>query len=119
VEEEAAEEEQVKVLQPDFGIRIRCLRRDNGQMSQRTLASLIDRTEEFINKIERHKSFVSKTTMERLAVAFKVPAGSLLDFRGNKVFIESGGLKWRAPRTRSTLIVRHKKVYIRIPEKEK
>ncbi|MGC1964955.1 MAG: helix-turn-helix transcriptional regulator, partial [Candidatus Acidiferrales bacterium] len=111
------EEEKVKVAQPDFGIRIKSLRRDN-DLSQRDLADSIGRTEEFINKIERGKSFVSKTTLERLAEAFKVSIASLLDFTGNKAFIKSGGLKWRASRKRPALIVRHKKVHIRIPKRE-
>ena len=110
--------EEVEVVQPDFGIRIKNLRRDNN-LSQRGLADLVGRTEEFINKIERNKSFVSKTTLGRLSKAFKVSLASLLDFSGNEEFIKSGGLKWRASRTPPVLIVRHKKVHIRIPKKEK
>lgn len=109
-------EDEVHVAQPDFGIRIRSLRRDN-DFSQRWLAGLIGRSEDLVSKIERDESFVSKTTLERLANAFKVSIASLLDFSGNKAFIDSGGLKWRAPRTPSSLVVRHQKVYIRVPGK--
>lgn len=110
--------EEIQVIQPDFGIRIKNLRRVN-DLSQRALAELVGRSEEFVNKIERNKCFVSRTTLERLAKAFKVSPSSLLDFSGNKDFIKSGGLRWRATRTRPTLIVRHKKVHIRIPKKER
>jgi transcriptional regulator with XRE-family HTH domain len=110
--------EEIEVAQPDFGIRIKNLRRDNN-LSQRELADLVGRTEDFINKIERNKSFVSRTTLERLAKAFRVPLPSLLDFSRNKEFVNSGGLKWRASRTPPALIVRHKKVHIRVPKKSK
>jgi transcriptional regulator with XRE-family HTH domain len=111
-----AQAEDVKVVQPNFGIRIKSLRRDNN-LSQRALADLVGCTEEFINKVERSRSFVSKTTLERLAKAFKVSIASLLDFSGNKAFVNSGGLHWRASRTRPTLIVRHKRVDVRISRK--
>jgi len=112
-----AQDKEVRVVQPDFGIRIKSLRRDN-DFSQRRLADLVDRSEDFINKIERSESFVSKTTLERLARAFDVSIASLLDFSGNKAFIQSGGFKWRASRDRPTLIVRHKKAEVRIPNRK-
>lgn len=111
-------DKEVQVVQPDFGIRIKSLRRDS-DLSQRRLADLVGCSEDFINKIERGESFVSKTKLERLARAFKVSIRSLLDFRGNKAFIDSGGLRWRASRTKPTLIVRHKKVDIRVPRRKK
>jgi len=107
---------EVQVDQPDFGIRIKNLRRDK-DLSQRALADLIDRSEDFINMIERGRSFVSLDTLERLKQVFQVPMESLFTYSGNKAFIESGGLKWRASRTPSHLIVRNKKVFVQILRK--
>lgn len=107
---------EVRVDQPDFGIRIKNLRRDKN-LSQRALADRIDRSEDFINMIERGRSFVSLDTLERLKKVFQVPIQSLFTYSGNKTFIESGGLKWRAPRTPSHLIVRNKKVFVRVLRK--
>jgi transcriptional regulator with XRE-family HTH domain len=67
---------EVQVDQPDFGIRIKNLRRDKN-LSQRALADLIDRSEDFINMIERGRSFVSLDTLERLKQVFQVPMESL------------------------------------------
>ena len=61
---------EVHVDQPDFGIRIKNLRRDKN-LSQRTLADLIDRSEDFINMIERGRSFVSLDILERGSRYFK------------------------------------------------
>jgi transcriptional regulator with XRE-family HTH domain len=99
----------LKVVQPDFGIRLKSLRRDNN-LSQRALAELIDRSEDLINLIERGVGFVSLDTLERLSLAFQVPVISLFDYSTNGAFIESGGLKWRASRSHSSLIVRNKRV---------
>lgn len=107
-----------RVIQPDFGIRIRSLRRDHG-LSQRKLAELISRSEDLIGKLERDEGFVGEDTLARLATVFDISPDSLFDFNGNKAFIESGGLKWRAPREKPTLIVRHKKVILRVPRKGK
>jgi transcriptional regulator with XRE-family HTH domain len=98
-----------KVVQPDFGIRLKNLRRDNN-LSQRALAELIDRSEDLINLIERGVGFVGLDTLECLALAFEVPVISLFDYSGNRAFMESGGLKWRASRSPSSLIVRNRKV---------
>lgn len=106
----------VDVVQPDFGIRIKSLRRDNN-LSQRALAELVGRSEDFINMIERGLSFVSGSTLRVLAAAFRVSVASLFDYSGNKAFIKSGGLKWRASRKPSPLIVRRKKVVLRVRQK--
>jgi transcriptional regulator with XRE-family HTH domain len=111
-------DEEVRVVQPDFGVRIKNLRRDNN-LSQRGLADLTGYSEDFINKIERGKSFVSQTSLKGLAKAFKVLIRSLFNFAGNRAFIQSGGLKWRASRTPPALIVRHKKVHLRISKRER
>lgn len=103
--------EDVEVVQPDFGIRIKSLRREH-DLSQRALAELIERSEDFINLIERGLGFVGRRTLGRLARVFGVPVGALFDYSGNAGFIKSGGLKWRASRKSSPLIVRHKKVTI-------
>ncbi|HCT60457.1 MAG TPA: XRE family transcriptional regulator [Acidobacterium sp.] len=106
----------IEVDQPDFGIRIKSLRRDN-DLSQQELAELIGRSVDLVNLIERGKSFVSRPTLQRLKDVFGITEMSLFDFSGNKAFIESGGLKWRASRKHSPLIVRHKKVQVRVTRK--
>jgi transcriptional regulator with XRE-family HTH domain len=115
---EAAPEEKREPIQPGLGIRIRCLRRDNGEMSQETLAELIDRSVDLVDKIERGKSFAGKKTLERLAAAFDISVKSLLDFEGNEAFLESGGDTWRAPRTKPKHAVRRGKVDVLIPKKK-
>ena len=106
----------VAVDQPDFGIRIKSLRREN-DLSQQDLAELIDRSVDLVNLIERGKSFVTRTTLKRLANVFQVPEMSLFDYSKNKEFVDSGGLRWRASRKRSPLIVRHRKVQISVSRK--
>jgi transcriptional regulator with XRE-family HTH domain len=106
----------VAVDQPDFGIRIKSLRREN-DLSQQDLAELIDRSVDLVNLIERGKSFVSRTTLKRLANVFQISEMLLFDYSKNKEFVESGGLRWRASRKRSPLIVRHKKVQISVSHK--
>ena len=108
----------IEIDQPDFGIRIKNLRRDN-DLSQQDLAELIDRSVDLVNLIERGKSFVSRPTLKRLAKVFRVSEMTLFDYSGNRAFIESGGLKWRASRKRSPLVVRQKKVYLRVSKKKK
>lgn len=108
--------EDEKVDQPDFGIRLKNLRRDHN-LSQKDLADRIGRSEDLINVIERGRSWISRPTMRRLADAFHISEGSLLDFDGNRAFIESGGLKWRASRRPSHLIVRNQKVRFRTSSK--
>ena len=107
---------EVEVDQPDFGIRIKSLRREN-DLSQQALAELIDRSVDLVNLIERGESFVSRTTLKRLAKAFGISEMALFDYSGNRAFVESGGLKWRASRKSSPLIVRRKRVYLRVRER--
>jgi ribosome-binding protein aMBF1 (putative translation factor) len=109
-------EREVETHQPDFGIRIKSLRREH-DLSQQDLAELIDRSVDLVNLIEREKSFVSRPTLKRLVKVVGISEMALFDYSGNKAFIESGGLKWRASRKTSPLIVRCKKVHIRVTKK--
>ena len=111
-------EREVEVKQPDFGIRVKSLRREH-DLSQQDLAELIDRSVDLVNLIERGKSFVSRPTLKRLAKAFAISEMALFDYSGNKTFIESGGLTWRATRKSSPLIVRQKNVYLRVSKGDK
>jgi transcriptional regulator with XRE-family HTH domain len=105
----------VEIVQPSFGIRIRQLRQEKG-LSQLELAELVGLSEDQISKIERGKSWVGELTLALLAKALTVPQKLLFDYSGNEEFIRKGGLKWRAPRKRATLIVRHKrKILVKVP----
>jgi transcriptional regulator with XRE-family HTH domain len=105
----------VEITQPAFGIRIKSLRREHG-LGQSDLAARVGISIEEISNIERGVNWVSKKTWKCLAKAFDVPETALVDYSGNEAFIASGGLKWRAPRKHSGLIVRHKRVEVRIPK---
>jgi transcriptional regulator with XRE-family HTH domain len=107
----------VEVVQPNFGIRIRKLRKDRG-LNQMELAELVGLSEDQISNIERGKSWVGELTLGLLAKAFKISQSSLFDYSENEEFIKSGGLKWRAQRRQANLIVRHKrKIIVRISKR--
>ena len=107
------------MVQPNFGIRIRQLRLGNG-LNQQDLADRIGLSEDQISNIERGRSWVGEQTFALLAKALGVEQLSLLDYTGNDAFIKNGGLKARAQRKRSTLIVRNKrKVQVTISKKRK
>jgi transcriptional regulator with XRE-family HTH domain len=89
-------------------------------MSQFDLAEEVGLSEGQINNIERGKSWVGELTFALLAKALRVSQGSLTDYSENEAFIRSGGLKRRAPRKVSKLIVRGKrKVIVPIPAKKR
>jgi transcriptional regulator with XRE-family HTH domain len=107
------------MVQPNFGIRIRQLRLGKG-LSQRDLADRVGLSEDQISNIERGRSWVGEPTFALLANALDVENLSLLDYTGNNAFIKDGGLKMRAQRKRSTLIVRNKRnVQVTISKKRK
>ena len=109
----------MEMLQPNFGIRIRQLRLGKG-LSQWDLADLVGLSEDQIGNIERGRSWVGEPTFVFLANALDVEKQSLLDYTGNDAFITDGGLKARAQRKRSTLIVQNKrKVQVTISKKRK
>jgi transcriptional regulator with XRE-family HTH domain len=107
------------MVQPNFCIRIRQLRLGKG-LNQQDLADLVGLSEDQISNIERGRSWVGEQTFALLAKALDVEQVSLLDYTGNDEFIKGGGLKARAQRKRSTLIVRNKrKVQVKISRKRK
>jgi transcriptional regulator with XRE-family HTH domain len=107
------------MVQPNFGIRIRQLRLAKG-LSQRDLADQVGLSEDQISNIERGRSWVGEPTFVLLAEALDVVKLSLLDYTGNDAFITDGGLKARAQRKRSKLIVRNKRnVQVTISKKRK
>ena len=107
------------MVQPNFGIRIRQLRLGK-ELNQQDLADLVGLSEDQISNIERGRSWVGEQTFALLAKALGVEQLSLLDYTGNDAFIKNGGLKARAQRKRSTLIVRNKrKVQVTISKKRK
>ena len=92
-------------IQPNFGIRIRKLRLDQG-LSQFQLAELVGLSVDQIGNIERGKSWVGEQTLSLLSASLRVPQHFLFDYSENQVFLESGGLKSRAPRRSPQLVVR-------------
>jgi len=86
-------------------------------MSQFDLAEAVGLSEGQINNIERGKSWVSELTFGLLANALGVSQKSLTDYSGNAAFIKAGGMKRRAPRKPSKLIVRKQKVLIKMSGK--
>ena len=107
------------MVQPNFGIRIRQLRLGKG-LSQQDLADQVGLTEGQISNIERGRSWVGEPTFVLLANVLDVQKLSLLDYTGNDAFIKDGGLKARAQRKRSTLIIRNKRnVQVTISKKSK
>jgi len=86
-------------------------------MSQFDLAEAVGLSEGQINNIERGKSWVSEPTFALLAKALGVSQRSLTDYSGNASFIKAGGLKKRAPRKPSKLIVRKRKILVKISSK--
>lgn len=109
----------MEIIQPSFGIRVRQLRLDKG-LSQLELAELVGLSEEQIGNIERGKSWVGEQTLALLSEALMVRQGLLFDYSGNEEFIKTGGLKRRAPRKPSPLIVRHKrKIQIKVPKAQR
>ena len=67
------------MIQPNFGIRIRKLRLDQG-LSQFQLAELVGLSEDQVDNIERGKSWVGEQTLALLSVALLVPQRSLFDY---------------------------------------
>jgi len=93
------------MIQPNFGIRIRKLRLDQG-LSQFQLAELVGLSEDQVDNIERGKSWIGEQTLALLSVALLVPQRSLFDYPENEGFIKCGGLRTRAPRRPPPLVVR-------------
>lgn len=60
--------------------RIKDLRIKKG-ISQELLAEKIDRSREFVNRIEKGKNQISFTTLIRLAIAFDIPLKELVDLK--------------------------------------
>lgn len=109
----------MEYVQPSFGIRIRKLRLDKG-LSQLDLGNLVGLSEGQINNIERGKSWTGELSFALIAKALEVPQKSLTDYSENEAFIKSGGLKRRAPRKPSRLIVRRRRnIIIHIPDKRR
>lgn len=107
----------MEIVQPKFGIRLRKLLLDKG-LSQLQLAELVDLSEDQISNIERGKSWEAERTLSLLAAAFSVLQQSLFDYSENEEFLKQGGLKVRAPRKSTTLIVRHRR-HVLIPKPQK
>lgn len=96
-------------VQPNFGIRIKKLRFDRN-MGQQELADLCELSVDQISNIELGKSWTGEVSLALLAEAFQVPQQALLDYSQNEAFLKTGGRTWRAPRKKSTLTVRRRKV---------
>jgi len=62
--------------------RIKDLRIEKG-ISQEMLAEKIDRSREFVNRIEKCKNQISFTTLVRLALAFNISLKELVDLKIN------------------------------------
>jgi transcriptional regulator with XRE-family HTH domain len=105
----------VEPVQPNFGIRIKLLRRNAG-LTQQQLAELCELSVDQISSIERGKSFAGRSTLPLLASTLGVPKEALFNNSQNEAFIKDGGMDWRAARTRSPLIVRKGRVEMKIKE---
>lgn len=89
-------------------------------MSQWELAELCGLSDDQIGKIERGKSWTGEMSLALLAQSLGVPQQSLFDYSENSAFVKSGGVRQRAPRKSSHLIVtRNKRVLIRAPREKK
>ena len=84
-------------------------------MSQQGLADLCELSVDQIASIERGKSFAGRSTIPILAAALGVDQQALFDYSENEAFVKSGGMKCRASRRASVLIVRNRKVEINVP----
>jgi transcriptional regulator with XRE-family HTH domain len=109
----------VEPVQPNFGIRIKKLRFD-ANLSQQELAELCELSVDQIANIERGKNFASETTIAMLAAALGMGNDhqKLFDYSENEAFVKSGGMKWRAGRQRSVLLVHNRKVDVTIQESQ-
>jgi transcriptional regulator with XRE-family HTH domain len=105
----------VEKIQPNFGIRIRKLRLDQG-LSQFQLAELVGLSEDQIGKIERGKSWVGEQTLALLSAALLVPQQSLFDYSENEVFLSRVGFGARAPRKAPRLVVRRGRLLMQRPK---
>ena len=100
----------------DFGVRIRQLRLARG-LDQQQLGDLVGLSADQIDKIELGGSWTRKPTFERFVRAFGLEEEKeLMDYSGNEAFIASGGMQQRAPRRKSHLIVRRRRVDVVITE---
>jgi transcriptional regulator with XRE-family HTH domain len=103
-------------LQQRFGMRLKLLRVASG-FTQEQFAELADVSTALVSNIERGINQPSFKNIERFSSVLQIPERDLFDFRDIGEFQEKSGVRVRAPRKPSTLIVRHKKTPRRIPER--
>ncbi len=102
-------------LQQRFGMRLKLLRVAKG-FTQEQFAELAGVSTGLISNIERGINQPSFKNIERFALVLRVSEQELFDFREIGEFQEERGVRVRAPRKPSVLVVRHKKTPRRPPE---
>lgn len=106
----------MSTLQQRFGMKLKLLRVTRG-FTQEQFAEHTDVSTALISNIERGINQPSFKNIERFCSVLKISERELFDFQDIGEYQEKHGIRVRAPRKRSALIVRHKKTAPRTPPK--
>jgi len=98
----------MSTLQQRFGMRLKMLRVANG-LTQEQFAERAEVSTGLISSIERGIYQPSFKNIERFSSILDVKVRDLFDFDAIGKFQETNGVRVRAPRRPSTLVVRHRK----------